>query len=421
MKKIYFLCVSIFLFISVKELTSQTGWFAQNSGTTQNLIKVRFANVNTGWIISNDGQILCTTNGGLNWITQFNSDTSFFYSLFVINPDTVWVTTWGSNVTLLKTINGGINWTSLIIGDNILLVSIFFINPNLGWILTDDGQIFKTTNGGTNWVHLNQPYSEYFYNTIFFTNINNGYYTGGDAMTFGQIKKTTDGGITWYDQYVSYTTNKISNIFFINQNRGWALPGGGNILSTTDAGSNWIIQNGSSVQNLLSVYFINEDTGWISSSSGFIFKTTNSGANWNSQNITTQNLNDIWFVDQNTGWVTGYHGTILKTTTGGDPIGIKPISSDIPSYFSLSQNYPNPFNPSTKIKFEIEEDKGQKLEVRLVVYDILGREIATLVNDKLSPGTYEVKWNGSDYASGVYFYKLISGDYTETKKLILLK
>jgi hypothetical protein len=110
-------------------------------------------------------------------------------------------------------------------------------------------------------------------------------------------------------------------------------------------------------------------------------------------------------------------------------IGIQNISTEIPSRFSLSQNYPNPFNPETKIKFDIPLSRGvsegRGVLVRLVIYDILGKEIATLVNEQLKPGTYEVEWSatcgGSNYPSGVYFYKLIANEFTETKKMVLIK
>ncbi len=107
------------------------------------------------------------------------------------------------------------------------------------------------------------------------------------------------------------------------------------------------------------------------------------------------------------------------------PIGIRKLNKNFPSVFKLYQNYPNPFNPTTKIKFEIPSLPLMKgaggMNVRLIIYDLLGREVATLVNEQLKPGTYEVEWNGSNYASGVYFYKLIAGDFTETKKMVLMK
>jgi hypothetical protein len=103
-------------------------------------------------------------------------------------------------------------------------------------------------------------------------------------------------------------------------------------------------------------------------------------------------------------------------------IGITPISQHIPESYNLYQNYPNPFNPVTKIKFDIRAGiRSQGSEVKLIIYDITGREIQTLVKEKLNPGTYEVIFDGSNYASGVYFYQLKVGDYIDTKKLVLLK
>jgi hypothetical protein len=106
-----------------------------------------------------------------------------------------------------------------------------------------------------------------------------------------------------------------------------------------------------------------------------------------------------------------------KRNPTGNSIGIINISSEVPDQFSLSQNYPNPFNPSTIIRFKIKDSRFTTLKV----FDILGREVATLVNEQLKPGTYEADWNASNYPSGVYYYKLLATDYTETKKMILIK
>jgi len=102
---------------------------------------------------------------------------------------------------------------------------------------------------------------------------------------------------------------------------------------------------------------------------------------------------------------------------GGEAIGIQNISSETPSKFSLSQNYPNPFNPTTNIQFSMCNYQF----VTLKVFDMLGREIATLVNEKLAPGSYKVTFNGMDYSSGVYFYRLTTNNFTDTKRMLLLK
>ena len=97
-------------------------------------------------------------------------------------------------------------------------------------------------------------------------------------------------------------------------------------------------------------------------------------------------------------------------------------SQNSPETFSLYQNYPNPFNPTTKIKYSIPfVETGYIPSVQLKVYDILGREIATLVNKKQQPGNYEVDFNGTDLPSGIYIYKLRMGDFLQTKKMTLIK
>lgn len=97
--------------------------------------------------------------------------------------------------------------------------------------------------------------------------------------------------------------------------------------------------------------------------------------------------------------------------------GIEPISGEVPTSFSLMQNFPNPFNPSTAIRFDIPKASF----VSIVVYDIMGREVEVLANENARAGKYEVKWNASVYSSGIYFYTLRTGDFSQTKKMILTK
>jgi hypothetical protein len=106
-----------------------------------------------------------------------------------------------------------------------------------------------------------------------------------------------------------------------------------------------------------------------------------------------------------------------KLNPSGNPIGIINISSEIPKDYKLNQNYPNPFNPSTNIRFGLSKSSN----VKLSVYDILGNEVTVLVNNRLNPGTFEVHWDASNFASGVYFYKLQTDGFAETKKMLMVK
>ena len=100
-----------------------------------------------------------------------------------------------------------------------------------------------------------------------------------------------------------------------------------------------------------------------------------------------------------------------------DPIGIRNIGNYVPDVYSLSQNYPNPFNPVTQIKFDIAKQGLTKLKI----FDVLGREITTLVNDVKTPGSYIVDFDASKLASGVYFYRFESGTFMKVKRMVLIK
>ena len=102
-----------------------------------------------------------------------------------------------------------------------------------------------------------------------------------------------------------------------------------------------------------------------------------------------------------------------------DFIGIRKISSEVPDKYSLYQNYPNPFNPTTNIKYQV--TNNNKALVILKVFDVLGKEVATLVNEKQSPGTYEITFDGSSVSSGVYYYKLSADKFTDTKRMVIIK
>lgn len=113
-------------------------------------------------------------------------------------------------------------------------------------------------------------------------------------------------------------------------------------------------------------------------------------------------------------------GCVINGVVYGDTsmlVGINQISTEIPTEFTLKQNFPNPFNPATKIVFSIPE----AFYTNVTIFDITGKEIEIIVNENLGPGTYEAIWNAENLPSGVYYYKLSAGDYTETKKMVLIK
>jgi len=103
--------------------------------------------------------------------------------------------------------------------------------------------------------------------------------------------------------------------------------------------------------------------------------------------------------------------------TSGGVTSVEQLFADLPSSYELYQNYPNPFNPSTKITFAIQE----RSNVQLVVYNVLGQAVSTLVDAEMAPGTYEARFDASNYASGIYFYRLVANTFVQSKRMLLLK
>lgn len=128
--------------------------------------------------------------------------------------------------------------------------------------------------------------------------------------------------------------------------------------------------------------------------------------------VSWKNLTEIYNI-----WNTTYGKKPYWVMCENIPLAVQQLGSGVPTEFSLKQNYPNPFNPTTKIQFMIPKTS----EVKIVIFDIAGREIETLVNEEMSSGTYEADWDGSKYSSGVYFYKLETESFAETRKMVLLK
>jgi len=134
---------------------------------------------------------------------------------------------------------------------------------------------------------------------------------------------------------------------------------------------------------------------------------------------------------EDSGYIFSTLGCVINGVVYGDTAltGVSQINSSTPENFSLSQNYPNPFNPNTVINYSIPSNvKGQTSNVKLVIYNATGQEVATLVNQKQNAGSYEVEFNGEGLPSGIYFYriavhsdKLESGNFSDTKRMILLK
>jgi hypothetical protein len=222
----------------------------------------------------------------------------------------------------------------------------------------------------------------------------------------------------WFWQNPLPQGNTLNGVSFTDANNGTAVGSIGSILRTTDGGQNWVTQTSGIIQWLIGVSFTDSNNGTAVGLEGVILRTTNGGQNWVSQTSgTTNGLVDVCFTDASNGTAVGAGGTILRTINGGVSFVEEEKIAVVPNDYNLAQNYPNPFNPSTTIRYSV----PQSSQVIIKVFDILGNEIETLVNEQKSTGTYEITWFAGNLPSGVYFYRLQAGNFVETKKMILMK
>jgi len=234
----------------------------------------------------------------------------------------------------------------------------------------------------------------------------------------GTILRTTDGGVSWESQS-SGSSNLLLGVSFTDAATGTIVGGGGTILRTTDGGVTWLPQMSGVTTTLTSVMMVSASVGYVVGDLGVILATTDGGEVWTAQaSGTTAGLKEVSFSDATTGTIVGDAGTILRTTTGG---GVTTVGEGgqggRPESWILHQNYPNPFNPTTVIGFQI-SDRGF---VSLRVYDLLGRDVATLVNEIKEPGSYSVQFDAAGLGSGMYLYRLQAGNVVQTKRMFLLK
>ena len=243
-----------------------------------------------------------------------------------------------------------------------------------------------------------------------------------DISDVGKIIRTTDGGMTWTVSS-GWSAYLLFSVDFVNENTGYCVGMFGAIIKTTNGGNTWVTQPDPPPHDwLYGVHFLNEETGWVVGFNGKVIFTTDGGSNWSQQTSgTTAQLNSVYFFNQTLGWAAGedpltYGGIIINYSTL-----VTSVQNDkeytVPTEFSLSQNYPNPFNPSTTIQYSIPESGN----VRLKIFNTLGEEVAELVNEYQQANTYMVNFNGENLSSGIYFYQIRAGEYTETKKMVIIK
>lgn len=428
MKKLFFLVLTLLIFTNIN-----AQWSEQTSGVTTALRSVcSTPSSNVAWICGASGVVLKTTNTGTNWVNVSsgipNTNTLICISAVDANLAVVvgYLPPSGGPTYVYRTTNGGTNWTQ-VLTETGFYDAVWMVNATTGFMVGDPvnnrWSLWKTSNGGANWdstglylpvVHAteagwNQAISVVYPKIWIGTN---------DTV----VIYSTNFGTNWTRYKTTGEVNGYSLCFdWVNGQTG-LMAGGTAMLQTSNFGNNWtnvpIIGSG----NVVGITFTNLPVDYFTSPAWCVRSLTTSiyssmnGSSWSIEyTAAAGNFNAISQSRPGRGiWAVRANGGISFHTIIAD---INKIGTSAPNKYGLFQNYPNPFNPATTIKFQVPKTGF----VSLKVFDALGKEVQTLIDQNVSAGFYETKFNAENLSSGIYFYKLVTDKFTDVKKMVVVK
>ena len=350
--------------------------------------------------------VYLSTNNGTSW-TAVNNGLTFpnVEALALIGTNLFAATVGGGGIGgLFLSTNNGTSWVNTGL-TNKFVVALAVHGTNL--FVADNESVFRTTSNGTSWAIANTGSTNS--STQALAVIDSNIF----ALTnFQGILLSTNNCVSW----TKVKNDGMWELAVIDTNL-FAADGQGVSLSK-DRGASWTAVNTGLAYPVVQSFAVSGKNLFAGTGGGGVFLTTNKGTSWTAVNTglpqyTSVKVLDVCGTDLFACADNGiYRRPLLEMVTG-----VEKISNNLPTHFSLEQNYPNPFNPSTTIKYSIPNSQF----VTLKIFDMLGREVATLVNQMKAPGNYEVKFDGGKLSSDVYIYKMQADNYSEVKKMLLMK
>jgi ligand-binding sensor domain-containing protein len=279
---------------------------------------------------------------------------------------------------------------------------------------TDSG-VFRISNGGKGWQAVNIAFADTAVFAIALDGTN--LYVGTSTDVF----RSTNDGTKWIHASNGLTLSSLNGIqtLTVSANNVFLGTFGAGIFRTADSGGTW----SQVIAGLTNLYvrsiavvggkiFAGTDYG------GGVFLSTDNGIDWTAVNSGLTSLDIRALVASGANIFAGtIYGGVWRRPLSEMPTSIQSTKGNLPQEFSLLQNFPNPFNPSTTINFELPRTS----RVTLMVFNTLGQLVTTLVNGEQEAGYHEVRFDGSNLASGVYFYRIQAGSFVQTRKLLLLR
>jgi photosystem II stability/assembly factor-like uncharacterized protein len=410
-----------------------TTWFTTNVSSQYILFVVRFFNRYLGLAGGEYGRLFRTTDSGRTW-TQPNTGMGQIHGIAFQDSNNVLIAGWDGIIK--KSTDAGLNWIPLNSGTTNHLNRIIYTGAETFMAIGYNGTILRSTDGGTSWSRI-EEFNETL-RDVCFINENTGFIIGDNGL----LLYTQDGGLTWVSRSVP-VSNSLRGVAFADQIYGIIVGENGVILRTYNGGSSWMKDNTGNF-NWLSISYPDVNNCFAGASDGLYKSLNKSPAPILTGSMFVESIPSgagIFFGDSSSGKVTpdsitglkpGNYNILLKLDGFKDTTfsvlvlekkrtekTVKLTEKILPEYpeYILYQNYPNPFNPGTVIRFQMKE-KGP---VTIKVFNLLGIEVETLIYEVKPAGTHEINWNGSKLSSGIYFYRINAGNFTQSRKMTFVK
>jgi len=423
MKTLIFIFPVILIFFSTNSYSQWQTY--QTPSVNAHYGDVSAVNQNVIWVCGSYTSVRRTTDGGLTWdsanygLTPLNP-----YHISAIDQNRAWITGGVDGKRVFFTSNGGLNWNEQFYSQPDWINGIHFFNANTGVFIrdplnpaqgNDTAGFFITRNGGLNWYRSpNTPRT-----TVLCDGCMNVLDTNLVWFVDGDMLYKLQGGLNnqWHVYLISQGSYCYGAVFK-DSNAGLASDGI-TLYKTTNGGLNWFLSLSGVIGTPCLSFIRVPNINWvIINGDNKIRISYDFGTTW--QPIVTLPVSDSFSTyyadafDTNSIWIPAAKGRLFKYNF--NYIGISEDNNRVPEEFALYQNFPNPFNPATVISYDLPAE-GQ---VVFKVFDVLGREVYSLSEIKKA-GTHEITFNGSAFSSGLYYYRVESGEYSEAKKMLLLK
>jgi photosystem II stability/assembly factor-like uncharacterized protein len=387
-------------------------WFPVNKGlNAATVTDIHFDNDGILYAASWSNGLSRSKDMGENWEMINNGVTNVnFYSII---SDGTGILLAGSDRGTFRSSDKGENWIRISAPGNDYVYNLWKDKFNRIYALTYGSGFYRTTDLGDSWTRMDKNFNSGYIFGLAMDKAEN-LYAGGRGG--GAIYKSTDDGNSWTKIYQGISNAVISEIVVTLDNHIFATSINEGILRSTDQGLSWELRN-SGLPSLKFQSLTNGFNGqlFLGLGVGGVYSSTNDGENWHntSDNLGQAVVYDFIFHEKDIYLATD------ESVWKSNPDSLTSVTEDDvkPKEYFLSQNYPNPFNPSTTIKYSLAE-AGR---VTLSIYDLLGREIMKLLDEEKPAGEYETNWNASSYTSGVYFMRMQAGEFSETRKAVLMK